>query len=38
MSSLVRTLKKGDVLEDFLDEKLKRVAKHSSLMSKVLEI
>ena len=36
MSSLVRTLKKGDILENFLDEKLKRVAKHSSLMSKVL--
>ena len=26
MSSLVRTLKKGDILENFLDEKLKRVA------------
>ena len=36
MSSLVRTLRKGDILENFLDEKLKRVAKHSSLMSKVL--
>ena len=36
MSALVRTLKKGDILEDFLDEKLKRVVKHSSLISKVL--
>ena len=35
-TALVRTLKKGDILEDFLDEKLKRVVKHSSLISKVL--
>ena len=32
----MRTLKKGVILENFLDEKLKRVARHSSLMSKVL--
>ena len=36
MSALVRTLEKGNILEDFLDEKLKRVVKHSSLISKVL--
>ena len=34
--ALLNPLKKGDILENFLDEKLKRVAKHSSLMSKVL--
>ena len=36
LSDLVRTLEHGDVLEDFLDEKLKRVVRHSNLFSQVL--
>ena len=35
-SDMVRALKGGEVLELFLDEKLKRLMRHASMVSKIL--